>query len=757
MNLVIVESPTKAKTISRFLKRSEFKITSSFGHVRDLPKKGLGIDVENNFEPEYVITEKAEKTVKELKKVAKDANLIILATDEDREGEAISWHLVSALNLKNKKTQRITFHEITKTAIEKALKNPREIDINLVNAQQARRILDRLVGYKLSPLLWSKIRLGLSAGRVQSVAVRLIVEREDEIKAFEPQEFWEINAQLKSKINPEYSGQKSKTEEFEARLWKENNEIIKKLGIKTKEHADKIKNFLEKAILNIEKINKKEVSKNPFPPYITSTLQQAANSYLGYSAKQTMRIAQQLYEGIALENKRATGLITYMRTDSLSLSKEAVAEIRTVIKEKFGEKYVPETAKIYKTKSKGAQEAHEAIRPTSAKLTPEYLQQFLDSKQYRLYKLIWDRTVASQMASAKMDSTSVEIKATQKNENENYWLKATGSIIKFDGYLALTGSKREDAILPELKENETVDLIKINSEQKETQPPSRYSEATLVKVLEEHGIGRPSTYAPTISTIQDRGYVEKDENKKLFPTETGVVVNTLLVKHFDKIVDYEFTAELEKHLDEIAEGKKEWTTVIKNFYKPFMTNLNNKDKEIQKQDFQKKLDKKCPQCKSDLVEKFGRFGKFIACSNYPECKYTEKTFEDKKQEKEIQKQEGGKGGKIICEKCGKEMEVKRGRFGMFIGCTGYPECKNIKKVENKTGITCPKCGKDIVERKSKKGRVFFGCNGYPKCDFAVWNKPTGEKCPKCKSLLVLGAKDTIQCSNKECDFKKDSK
>jgi DNA topoisomerase-1 len=423
MNLVIVESPTKAKTISRFLKRSEYKVTSSYGHIRDLPQKGLGIDIENNFEPEYAIPEKAEKTVKELKKLSKDADLIILATDEDREGEAISWHLVSALNLKNKKTQRITFHEITKTAIEKALENPREIDIDLVDAQQARRILDRLVGYKLSPLLWSKIRLGLSAGRVQSVAVRLIVEREDEIKAFKPQEYWEISTTIENKTK----------DQFPAKLWKEDDKLVKKLGIETKKHADKITDFIEKADLNIEKINKKEVSKNPLPPYITSTLQQASNSYLGYSAKQTMRIAQQLYEGIALEKKQATGLITYMRTDSLFLSKEATKEIKEVIKEKFGEKYIPETPRIYKTKAKGAQEAHEAIRPTSAKLTPEYLEQFLDSKQYRLYKLIWDRAVASQMASAKMDSTSVEIKATQKDKEENCWLKASGSIIKFDG------------------------------------------------------------------------------------------------------------------------------------------------------------------------------------------------------------------------------------------------------------------------------------------------------------------------------------
>jgi DNA topoisomerase-1 len=470
-----------------------------------------------------------------------------------------------------------------------------------------------------------------------------------------------------------------------------------------------------------------------------------------------MRIAQQLYEGIALEKKQATGLITYMRTDSLSLSKEAVSEIREVIGEKFGKNYVPESANAYKTKSKGAQEAHEAIRPTSAKLDPEYLQQFLDSKQYRLYKLIWDRTVASQMAPAKMDSTSVEIKATQKSKEENYWLKATGSIIKFDGYLALSGSKREDEILPDLQEDENVNLIEVNADQKETQPPARYSEATLVKALEEHGIGRPSTYAPTISTVQDRGYVEKDDSKKLFPTETGIVVNSLLVKHFDKIVDYEFTAELEKSLDEIAEGKKEWTNVIKNFYEPFIKNVNTKDKEIEKSDFQKKLNKKCPECGSELLEKFGRFGKFIACSNYPECKYTEKTSDDKKQENEIKKQEGGKDGKIICDKCGKEMEVKRGRFGMFIGCTGYPECKNIKKVENKTGVKCPKCGENIVEKKSKKGRMFYGCSGYPKCEFALWSKPTGDKCPKCKSLVVLGPKDTVKCSNKECGYKKEQK
>ena len=642
MKLLIVESPTKAKTISKFLDKS-YTVRSSYGHVMDLPKNKLGVDLKNNFQPEYTVPEKAEKKVDELKKLAKKANSVILATDEDREGEAISWHLIDALNLKNKKTERIAFHEITKKAIEEALKNPRQLDMGLVDAQQARRVLDRLVGYKLSPLLWTKIRRGLSAGRVQSVAVRLIVEREEEINNFKKQEYWEIGTELEKD-----------SQKFEAGLWKKDGKIYKKLDIENEKEAKKIETALKKSKPVVEKITKKEIGKNPPPPFITSTLQQAAYNALGYSAKQTMMIAQKLYEGIALENKKATGLITYMRTDSLSLSSQATSEAKKAIERLFGEKYSLDKPRFYKTKSKGAQEAHEAIRPTFPDKDPESIKQYLDSKQYRLYKLIWNRMIASQMAQARIDSTKVEIKA------DDYQLKASGSIVKFDGYMKLARQKKEDNILPDLAENDVLKLNKVLTEQKFTQPPSRYNEASLVKALEKNGIGRPSTYAPTISTIQTRGYVEKDDDKKLSPTEIGTLVNKLLVEHFSEIVDYKFTAEVEDDLDEIAANKKEWTKIIGDFYKPFEKNLKMKTKEIKKEDFQKKLDKKCPECGSELIEKFGRFGKFIACNNYPECKYTEKTKEDQKQEDEIIKKAGGKNGKITCDKCGAPMDVKNG-------------------------------------------------------------------------------------------------
>jgi DNA topoisomerase I len=744
MKLVIVESPTKAKTITRFFE-NEYKVTSSYGHVRDLPASKIGVDVKNNFKPEYAIPEKAENRVKKLKALAKKADLIILATDEDREGEAISWHLVSVLGLKNKKTQRIAFHEITKKAVKKALDNPREINLDLVNAQQARRILDRLVGYKLSPFLWKKIRRGLSAGRVQSVAVRLIVEREREIKKFKPQEYWEMMAELKDE----------KENKLTAKIWKEESKLIKKMDIKNKKESDSIKKALESSKYKIEKITKKEISKNPPAPFTTSTLQQSAHNFFGYSAKQIMRLAQQLYEGIPLEGKKSTGLITYMRTDSTNLSLESMISAKKKITKLFGKEYALDNPRFYKTKSKGAQEAHEAIRPTFIDKDPESIKEYLDPKQFKLYQLIWNRAVASQMAVAKIDSTSLEISANSKNKK--YSLRASGSIVKFEGYMKLISKTQEDNLLPDLKEGDVLDLIKIISDQKFTQPPARYSDATLVKEMEKNGIGRPSTYAPTISTVQDRGYVEKDESKRLFPTEIGFLVSDALVKHFEEIVDYKFTAEIENDLDKIAKGEKEWQKVIGSFYGPFAKNLKEKTKEVKKEDFQKKLGRKCPKCKSELIEKFGRFGKFIACTNYPDCKYTEKSAEDKKIEKEIRKDEGNKKGKIICDKCGAPMEIKNGPYGMFLGCSKYPDCKNIKKVENKTGVKCPECGNDIAERKSKKGRVFYGCTGYPKCKFALWSKPNGDKCPKCKSLLVFGAKNTLRCSNKECKFTKDQK
>lgn len=738
MRLVIVESPTKAKTISKFLGK-DFSVKSSYGHVRDLPSKELGVDIKKDFEPEYVVSGKAADRVLELRRIAKKSDEVILATDEDREGEAISWHLVEALDLEKKKNyKRIAFHEITKNAIEKALENPRELDLNLVDAQQARRVLDRLVGYKLSPFLWKKIRRGLSAGRVQSVALRLIVEKEREIQNFKPEEYWQIASLLRSKKS-----------EFEAKLLKEDGKSLGKMGVKDKKQADKIVSFLEKADYSIEKISRKETKKSPLPPYTTSTLQQDANSKLGWSAKQTMMVAQKLYEGIKLGKEGSVGLITYMRTDSLNLSMESLLSAQKTIDQKFGKGFSLESPRFFKTKSKGAQEAHEAIRPTFPEKTPESLQEFLDPKESKLYNLIWQRMVASQMKEAVMDSETIDISATEKGGKKNFTLRANGSTIKFKGFLEIYGDKIpvSENILPKLEEGENLDLIKVSSEQKFTQPPARYSEATLIKSLEENGIGRPSTYAPTISTIMERKYIDKDENRRLFPLEIGFLVNDVLVEHFSDIVDYKFTAQMEEDLDLIAEGKKEWVPVIRDFYGPFETNLKNKTKEVKKEDFQEKLDRKCPDCGGDLVLKFGRFGKFIACSNYPKCKHTEKTDEEKK----VDEENSGE----ICEICGAPMVVKRGRFGAFLGCSNYPECKGIKKIEKKTGITCPKCGKgEIVERKSKRGRMFYGCNSYPECDFALWSKPTGEKCPTCRSLMVFAAKGKERCSSKECKFEK---
>jgi len=577
MRLVIVESPTKARTISKFLGK-DYIIESSFGHVRDLPKKELGIDIEHNFEPKYVIIPKAKKTIKKLKEKAQKVNKTILATDEDREGEAIAYHLTQALDLKN--YQRIVFHEITKSAIENALKNPRNIDINLVNAQQARRILDRLVGYKLSPFLWKKITQGLSAGRVQSVAVRLVVERQREIDKFKPQEYWSIEAELQNS--------KFKTD-FVAKLIKKDGGVIPKLGIKTKEEAEEIIKDLNNAEYRVINIQKKEVKKHPFPPFTTSTLQQEASHKLGFSAKKTMVVAQQLYE---------KGYITYHRTDSVNLSGEFLKQVKNFIEPKYLE------IKKYKSK-KGAQEAHEAIRPTR-------ISRKIDNK---LYNLIWQRAIASQMKSAIIDSTSVDIQARQ------YIFRATGATIKFDGFLKVYPTKISENVLPSLKKNEVLELIKLIPNQHFTKPPAPYTEASLVKALEEYGIGRPSTYAPILSTIQERNYVIK-QKKRLYPTEIGMLVNDILVKHFPKIVDIEFTANMEKDLDKIAAGEKKWLPTIKEFYKPFAENLEKKYQEVKK--FVEKTEKKCPKCGQPLVVRISRYGKFLGCSNYPKCKHVEK-------------------------------------------------------------------------------------------------------------------------------------
>jgi len=699
-SLVIVESPTKAKTITKFLNK-DFQVESSFGHIRDLPVKTLGVDIKNNFEPEYEIPAKAKKNVTKLKDIAQRSKLIILATDEDREGEAIAWHLIQALNLKNKKTERIVFHEITKKAIEEALQNPRDLDQHLVDAQQARRILDRLVGYKLSPLLWKKVARGLSAGRVQSVAVRLVVDREREIQNFKSDEYWSIEADLEKD-----------QQKFTASLAKVKNKSLDKLAIKNEKEAQKILDNLDKAKYQVISVVKKETLRQPPVPFTTSTLQQEAGKKFGYSAKQTMLLAQQLYEGIELGSEGSVGLITYMRTDSLNLSTFSLDNVRNYISDQLGKNYLPEKARFFKTKSKGAQEAHEAIRPTDVFRTPDEIAGYLNPKQLKIYRLIWQRTLACQMQPAILDSTTVDIKAN------DYTFRATGSIIKFDGFLKIYKTAVKENILPALKEKDVLNLIELKKLQHFTQPPARYSEATLIKALEEYGIGRPSTYAPTLATIQDRNYVKKNEEKKLQPTEIGIVVNDLLVEHFPKIVDLNFTAKMEEELDEIAEGKIKWQPVIKEFYDPFAELLKLKEKELVKKDIiEEKTELKCEKCGSPMVVKTGRYGKFLACSNYPECKNVQPLMVTEEEHKAEETTEQ-------CPKCGKNLVVKTGRYGKFLACSGYPECKFTKPIQKSIGMKCPKCKEgDIVIKKSKRGKIFWACNRYPSCDYASWEKP----------------------------------
>jgi DNA topoisomerase-1 len=734
MDLVIVESPTKAKTIEKFLGKN-YKVRSSYGHIRDLPKSEMGIDIEHNFKPKYVIPTAAKKTVTGLKKDAEKAKTVILATDEDREGEAIAWHLISALKLEKRPIKRIAFHEITKEAIEEALKNPRSLDLNMVDAQQARRILDRLVGYELSPFLWRKVARGLSAGRVQSVAVRFVVEREREIQNFKAEEYWTIDADFK---------QQTAEQIFEAKLNKIGDKTLEKFDINSKEKAEEILDDLKNVKYTISGIETKETKRNPHPPFITSTLQQEANRRLYFSAKQTMMLAQQLYEGVELGDEGSIGLITYMRTDSVNLSEKFLTEAKSHIASAYGEKYLPDSPRRFQTKSKLAQEAHEAIRPTSVFYEPEKIKQHLNENQYKLYTLIWQRAVASQMSEAIIGSTIVEIEA------KKYTFRSNGSIIKFDGFLKIYPTDMKENILPPLEKGEVLDLIKISPNQHFTEPPARYSDASLVKILEEHGIGRPSTYAPTIATITDRGYVERIEGRRLKPKEIAFLVNDLLVKHFPNIVDYEFTAKMEDQLDEIAEGKEKWEPVIKDFYKPFKKNLMQKEEELSKKELTEEAsDEVCDKCGSPMIIKTGRYGKFLACSKYPDCKNT--------------KPLGGKDGepaettKEVCDKCNHPMIIKEGRYGKFLACSNYPECKNIKPLTKSTGAKCPKCGEgEIVERKTKTGRIFYSCNKYPNCDFALWQRPTGENCPKCKSLLIFAGKDKIKCSSKECDYTKTS-
>jgi DNA topoisomerase I len=740
MKLVIVESPTKAKTITKFL-GSDYAIESSFGHVRDLPTSIMGIDIEHDFEPKYVVPAKAKKNLKKLQELAKKSDKIILATDEDREGEAIAWHLAEALKIKEKEADRIVFHEITKPAIEQALENPRKIDMKLVNAQQARRILDRLVGYELSPFLWKKVAKGLSAGRVQSVAVRLIIEREREIKKFKTEEYWSITANL----------QNNQKLPFLARLNKINDKVIDKLTIKNQKQADEILTALkETAEYVVANLEKKQTKKQPPKPFTTSSLQQTANRWLGFSAKQTMMLAQQLYE---------MGFITYMRTDSLNLAEKFLADATEYLKTNLGAQYALKQPRRFKTKAKGAQEAHEAIRPAEAARTPDSISSDLNANQNKLYKLIWQRAVASQMSEAIVDATVVDIEA----KGTKYQFRANGQVLIFDGYLKIYPEKSQETILPELKVKEKLELLDITPEQHFTKPPARYSDAGLVKELEKYGIGRPSTYAPTINTILERNYVQRDENKRLAPTDIAFVVIDLLVEHFPKIVDYQFTAKMENDLDSIAEGEVKWQPIIKEFYEPFHANLENKYDSINKQDImpEETSTEICDKCGAAMIVKTGRYGKFLACSAFPKCKNiksmpgTDRDKNGKADSQEIEELKA-KHKDEVCSKCGAPMTIKVGRFGPFLACTSYPKCKNIKNINGanqSTGISCPVCGKgEIVEKRSRRG-IFYACNQYPTCKTAFWGKPTGEKCPDCSSLLIEDAKKgEIKCSNKDCGY-----
>lgn len=657
MKLVIVESPTKAKTITKFLS-GDYLVRSSYGHVRDLPKTELGVDTEKDFTPKYVIPTKARKNVTQLKKEASKADAIILATDPDREGEAIAWHLLSALGLDKKKDieiERVVFHEITKTAINEALEHPRKIDNNLVNAQQARRILDRLVGYKLSPFLWKKVARGLSAGRVQSVAVKLVVDREREIEKFIAEEYWSITANLDD----------GKEGKVIADLSQIKDKSVDKLHVKNETEAKKITSDLENAEWKIKSIEKKETNRSPHGPFTTSTLQQEGARKLRFSAKQTMMIAQQLYEGVELGPDGHVGLITYMRTDSMNLSQESLDKAAEYITSSLGKEYL-ETKK-FKTKSKSAQEAHEAVRPTEASRSPESIAKYLTPQQLKLYNLIWRRFIASQMKKAVFDSMAVDIEA-----GKDYIFRANGSMLKFDGFLKIYPTKFEETNLPPLKEGQVLNLESLVPEQHFTKPPARYNEASIIKVLEKEGIGRPSTYASIISTVQQRNYITKDTSRYFHPTEIGIMVNDLLVEHFPNIVDIAFTSKMENELDEIAEGKKEWVPTVKEFYNPFAKNLADKYEVVSKDKVTnvEKTGEKCDKCGAEMVIKMGRYGRFTACSNFPTCKNIIK------KEKEAPQPSGEK-----CDKCGGDMVIRAGRFGKFLACGNYPKCKNTKKMD----------------------------------------------------------------------------
>lgn len=735
--LVIVESPAKSKTIKKILGES-YTIEASFGHIRDLPPKTMGFDAQNNFEPTFVVIPEKKKVVTKLNELAKKSDKIYLASDPDREGEAIAWHVQQVLEVPENKIFRIEFNEITPKAVKYAVEHSRQIDMDKVKAQHTRQILDKLVGFKISPVLWEKLRnYKLSAGRVQSVALRMICEREDEIEAFTPVEYWSISAEL----------DKNGTI-IEAELSKYKD---KKIEINNENEAQKICDFLrdKNTKYEVSKITERESTRKPSAPFITSTLQREASSKLGYGVSKTMQVAQKLYEGMELGAEGSVGLITYMRTDSVRISDDAIEASKDFIIKNYGEKYYPQEANNYvKAGKKNVQDAHEAIRPSYPEKTPESIKQYLSGEQYKLYKLIWERFISSQMANASVANTSVDIQAG------DYTLKVGASKIIFDGFLKIYSETEENEennlikkSIPDFKKGELLKCKKINPKQHFTQPPPRFSEASLVKALEENGIGRPSTYASIITKIQTRKYVDKID-KTLVPTLLGRTVSKQLVEHFTQIMNYKFTAGMESKLDEIAEKKAVWNKVLKEFYEPFVETVNNAKQNMEK--ILIETDVKCPNCGKPMVVRNSRFGtQFLGCSGYPECK-TMMPMNGEAQPQEPEKSDEK------CEKCNSEMVVKTGPYGKYLECTNQ-ECKNRKRIVITTGVKCPKegCDGELVQRKSKYGKVFYGCNKYPDCDFVLWNEPTGETCPKCKALLVkkvLKKGTTIQCSEKTCDY-----
>ncbi|NOZ09571.1 MAG: type I DNA topoisomerase [Gammaproteobacteria bacterium] len=751
-NLIIVESPAKTKTIKKYLGK-DFNALATYGHVRDLIPKTGAIDTENGFEMKYAAIDRNKKHVDAIVKALKKSEALYLATDPDREGEAISWHLYEMLKekglLEGKTVHRVEFFELTKSAIQKAITQPRELSLKLIDAQQARRALDYLVGFNLSPLLWKKIRRGLSAGRVQSPALRMICEREEEINKFEPREYWTIEADLKS----------NKTE-LGAKLTHFDGEKLDQFAIGNQKRADKVESVLTKQAagkLTVSKVDKKKRKRNPAPPFTTSTLQQEAARKLGYAAQRTMRIAQQLYEGIEIEGE-ATGLITYMRTDSVNLATEAVNEIRAFIEERYGKENLPDEPQTYKNKSKNAQEAHEAVRPTSVTLTPDQLKEALKPEQLKLYELIWKRAVACQMIHATMDTVSIDLVPGAHTDNI---FRATGSTVVNPGFMAVYQEGSDDSkpesdsqkILPPMEEGDEINLQIIRKEQHFTEPPPRFSEASLVKTLEAHGIGRPSTYASIISTLQNREYVTTDR-RRFTPTDVGMVVNKFLSGHFTKYVDYDFTAKLEDDLDAISRGEQEWKPLLEKFWTEFKKEVDHKEATVDRKDVtQEEMDEDCPTCGAKLSTRLGRHGKFVGCTAYPECKYTRNLDDEPGTSNEPEVVEGRQ-----CPKCESNLVIKRGRYGKFIGCSNYPECKHMEPLEapEDTGVTCPECKQaSMLKRKSRYGKVFYSCARYPDCKYAVWNEPLDEPCPECQHP-ILTLKTTKRrgtekvCPQKEC-------